>query len=81
MKHGVTLGIAAIGLIAAAAAMPAMAVPPEYDPPISLAQAKKIAAAPAAASPKLSSQPDCIAIVDSGGRLVYFERMEKSLVP
>jgi glc operon protein GlcG len=80
MKHTLTLGIAAIGLISAAAAMPATAAPPEYGPPISLAQAKKIADAAAAASPKLSSQPDCIAIVDSGSRLVYFERMENAQI-
>jgi glc operon protein GlcG len=78
MKHTVMLGFAAIGLIAAAATQPATAATPEYGPPISLAQAKKIADAAAAASPTLSSQPDCIAIVDSGGRLVYFERMENA---
>jgi uncharacterized protein GlcG (DUF336 family) len=78
MNHTVTLGIAAIGLIASAAAVPAKAAPPEYGPPISLAQAQTIAAAAAAASPKLSSQPDCIAIVDSGGRLVFFERMDNA---
>jgi uncharacterized protein GlcG (DUF336 family) len=80
MKHTVSFGIAVVGLIAAAAAMPAIAAPPEYGPPISLAQAKKIAAAAVAASPTLSSQPDCIAIVDSGDRLVYFERMDNAQI-
>ena len=57
-----------------------MAAAPEYGPPISLTQAEKIAAAAATASPKLSSQPDCIAIVDSGDRLLYFERMENAQI-
>jgi len=46
---------------------------PDYGPPISLEQAKKVAAAAEAESKKIG-QPQVIAIVDPSGDLVYFER-------
>jgi glc operon protein GlcG len=51
---------------------------PTYGSPITLAQAKKIAEAAVAASPKLSSQPDVVAIVDSGANLICLERMDNA---
>jgi glc operon protein GlcG len=42
--------------------------------------AKKIAAAAFAEVSKIGSWPDCVAIVDPGGRLVYFERMDNASV-
>jgi glc operon protein GlcG len=52
--------------------------PPPYGAPISLEDAKKAAAAAVAEVPKIGSAPDAIAIVDHGGFLVYFERMENT---
>jgi glc operon protein GlcG len=49
--------------------------PPAYGPPISLAQAKQVAAAAEAEALKLGLH-DTIAIVEPSGDLVYFERME-----
>jgi uncharacterized protein GlcG (DUF336 family) len=49
--------------------------PPEYGPPISLAQAKQVAAAADAESHKLG-QHQVIAIVEPSGDLIYFERPE-----
>jgi len=46
---------------------------PDYGPPITLEQAKKVAAAAEAESKKIG-QPEVIAIVDPSGDLVYFER-------
>ena len=49
---------------------------PLYGPPIGLAAAKRAAAAAVAAVEKNKLVPYDIAIVDSGGNLVYFERMD-----
>src|ERR1022692_172337 len=49
--------------------------PPAYGPPISLAQAKQVAAAAEAEALKLGLH-DTIAIVEPSGDLIYFERME-----
>jgi glc operon protein GlcG len=70
--------VAAAAFALAAAA--AQAAPPPYGAPITLDQAKKIAAAAVAASPKISSQPDVVAIVDSGAHLVYLERMDNAQI-
>ena len=56
----------------------APAPPPPYGAPISLEDAKKVAAAAAAEVAKAGSAPDAIAIVDHGGYLIYFERMENT---
>jgi glc operon protein GlcG len=48
---------------------------PDYGPPISLAQARQVAAAAEAESLKLG-QHQVIAIVEPSGDLVYFERPE-----
>ena len=56
----------------------APAPPPPYGPPISLEDAKKAAAAAVAEVAKVGSAPDAIAIVDHGGYLIYFERMDNA---
>jgi len=56
----------------------APAPPPPYGAPISLEDAKKVAAAAVAEVAKAGSAPDAIAIVDHGGYLIYFERMENT---
>jgi uncharacterized protein GlcG (DUF336 family) len=58
-----------------APAAPPPGPPPAYGPPISLAQAKQVAAAAEAEALKLGLH-DTIAIVEPSGDLVYFERME-----
>jgi len=50
---------------------------PDYGPPITLEQAKKVAAAAEAEMQKIG-QHQAIAIVEPSGDLVYFERMEGS---
>lgn len=60
----------------AAAAAPA--APPQYGPPIGAAGAKKAAAAAIAEVAKIGANPMAIAIVDPGGFLVYFERMDNT---
>lgn len=51
---------------------------PPYGPPINLEDAKKVAAAAVAEVAKAGSAPDAIAIVDHGGFLIYFERMDNT---
>ena len=65
---------------AAPAAPAASGAPPEYGVSISTADAKKAAAAAIAQVPKSGSPPDAVAIVDTGGELVYFERMENTQI-
>jgi glc operon protein GlcG len=64
----------------APAAQPATppAPPPQYGAPISVADAKKLAAAAIAEVGKIGAAPNAIAIVDIGGELLYFERMENT---
>ena len=52
--------------------------PPPYGAPIGLADAKKAATAAVAEVAKIGSAPDAIAIVDHGGFLIYFERMDNT---
>lgn len=52
--------------------------PPPYGAPINLADAKKAADAAVAEVAKVGSAPDAIAIVDHGGFLIYFERMDNT---
>ena len=49
---------------------------PAYGPPISLAQAKKIARAAEAAARRAGAEGDVIAIVQPDGSLVYFEKLD-----
>jgi uncharacterized protein GlcG (DUF336 family) len=63
---------AALGLTGTARAQ----TPPPYGPPIGLAAAQRAAAAAIAAVEKNNFVPYSIAIVDSGGNLVLFERMD-----
>ena len=63
---------AAIALIAATTMAQA---PPPYGAPIGVDTAKKVAAAAIAAAKK-NNWTMCIAIVDPGGNLVYFEKMD-----
>ena len=70
------LGSAGTALAQAPAASPPPPMP--YGPPITLEMAKKAAAAAEAEAKKVSYAPDAIAIVDPGGALVYFERMDNA---
>jgi glc operon protein GlcG len=72
-----TLGYAG-GVAAQAQAPSPPPPPPPYGAPIGLEQAKKIAAAAVAEVAKIGSAPDAIAIVDHGGFLIYFERMDNT---
>jgi glc operon protein GlcG len=66
---------------AAAAQAPASSAPPPttpYGAPIGIEDAKKAAAAAVAEVAKAGSPPDAIAIVDHGGFLIYFERMDNA---
>jgi glc operon protein GlcG len=58
----------------------AQAPPMPYGPPITLEMAKKAAAAAEAKAKKVSYAPDAIVIVDPGGALVYFERMDNTQI-
>lgn len=60
------------------AAQAPAAPPPEYGAPISAADAKKAAAAAIAEHPKTGGPPMAVAVVDTGGHLVYFERMQNT---
>jgi glc operon protein GlcG len=75
----------ALAALAWAEAAAAQAPPPAAPPPttpygmqISLEDAKKAAAAAIAEVAKVGSPPDAIAIVDPGGVLIYFERMDNT---
>jgi glc operon protein GlcG len=73
--------LAALGYGGAARAQtpsPPPAPPPPYGAPINLADAKKAADAAVAEVAKAGSAPDAIAIVDHGGFLIYFERMDNT---
>jgi glc operon protein GlcG len=59
----------------AQAQQPAPAAAPPYGEPITLEQAKKIAAAAEAEAKKLNLN-DAIAIVEPNGQLVYFQKMD-----
>src|SRR5215472_4475982 len=73
----VLAGLAGAGSVRAQAPSPPPA-PPPYGAPVSLADAKKAAAAAVAEVAKVGSAPDAIAIVDHGGFLIYFERMDNT---
>lgn len=49
-----------------------------YGPSIGIEDAKKAAAAAVAEVKKIASAPDAVAIVDPGGFLIYFERMDNA---
>ncbi|MGC2199634.1 MAG: heme-binding protein [Stellaceae bacterium] len=66
------------GPAVAQAPPPATPPPLPYGAPIGLSDAKKAAAAAVAEVAKVGSAPDAIAIVDPGGFLVYFERMDNT---
>jgi glc operon protein GlcG len=53
----------------------AQQMPNPYGPNINLAAAKKVAAAAAAKAAEMKINV-CIAVVDTGGQLVYFERFD-----
>jgi uncharacterized protein GlcG (DUF336 family) len=70
----------AVLFAAGGAAAQAPAPPPPYGPPIGIADAKKAAAAAITEVAKVGSAPDAIAIVDHGGFLIYFERMDNTML-
>jgi glc operon protein GlcG len=59
-------------------AAPSTTPPPPYGAPIGVTDAKKAAAAAIAEVAKVGSAPDAIAVVDHGGFLIYFERMDNT---
>ena len=65
---------------AGAQAPPATPAPPPlpYGAPIGLDDAKKAAAASVEEVKKIGAAPNAIAIVDHGGFLIYFERMDNT---
>jgi len=73
-KLAVSLGVA---LAAFAATVPAQDRRPEYGPSVNTATAKKIAAGVIAECQK-NSWNIAVAVVDTHGFLVYFERMENT---
>jgi glc operon protein GlcG len=79
-RFGLLLVLTALSWAGAAAAQapPPAPPPPPYGAPITLDDAKKAAAAAVAEVSKVGSAPDAIAIVDHGGFLIYFERMENT---
>jgi glc operon protein GlcG len=74
----VLAGLVGAGAVRAQAPSPPPAPPPPYGAPVGLADAKKAAAAAIAEVAKVGSAPDAIAIVDHGGFLIYFERMDNT---
>jgi glc operon protein GlcG len=63
--------------IAAFAASTVLAQVPQYGPNVTLEQARKVAAA-AEAESKKNGWPMAIAIVDTAGQLVYYQRMDNT---
>ncbi len=57
-------------------AIPEASNPPPYGDSINLETAKKVAAAAAAESKKRNWNTMCLAVVDTHGDLVYFERLD-----
>jgi glc operon protein GlcG len=66
------------GAQAPPATAPSAAPPPPYGAPIGVADAKRAVAAAIAEVAKVGSAPDAIAVVDHGGFLIYFERMDNT---
>jgi glc operon protein GlcG len=66
---------AVVGAVFASIALGALAQQPLYGPPVSVEDAKKVAAA-ALAEARKNSFNMAVAVVDSTGHLVYFERMD-----
>ena len=71
------LAAAFIALTLGSAFAQTAAAPPAYGAPISLADARRVLAA-AVADATRQNLPMAIAIVDSGGHLVAFERMDST---
>jgi uncharacterized protein GlcG (DUF336 family) len=63
------------GAVALLAAAHAFAQVPQYGPNVTLEQAKKAVAA-AEAEARKNSWPVCIAVVDTAGMLVYYQRLD-----
>ena len=70
---------AIVAMFAAVFALSAAAQQPQYGAPISAENAKKAAAA-AIAEARKNSWNMVVAIVDPGGHLVYFERMDTAQI-
>ena len=65
------------GAVAMSAAVQAFAQVPQYGANITLEQAKKVSAA-AEAEARKNSWPVCIAVVDTAGMLVYYQRLDNT---
>jgi len=78
MSHEVIVRSAAVAILALGAIASAVAqMPNPYGLPINLENAKK-AAAPALAEAAKNSWTVAVAIVDPGGNLVYYEKMDNT---
>lgn len=75
IKLSTAVFAAALWLAAAAPAPAQMQMPPDYGPPISLENAKKVMAGAEAEAEK-NNWPVVIAILDSGGNLVMLHRRD-----
>jgi glc operon protein GlcG len=75
----VLAALSCAGPVAAQDPPPTPAPPPlPYGAPIGLDDAKKAAAAAVEEVKKIGAAPNAIAIVDHGGFLIYFERMDNT---
>jgi uncharacterized protein GlcG (DUF336 family) len=71
--------LSSVGQAGAQAPPPTPAPPPlPYGAPIGVDDAKKAAAAAVEEVKKIGAAPNAIAIVDHGGFLIYFERMDNT---
>ncbi|MDZ4686632.1 MAG: heme-binding protein [Planctomycetaceae bacterium] len=71
------LVVCCVGLVACASSVATAQEPIPYGAPITLAQARKVMAAAEAEATK-QNWPVAIAIVDAGGHLVLFQRLENT---
>jgi len=75
----VLAALSCAGQAGAQAPPPTPAPPPlPYGAPIALDDAKKAAAAAVDEVKKIGAAPNAVAIVDHGGLLIYFERMDNT---
>lgn len=79
VSMNIAVGVLGAFLIAAPALAQAPA-PPQYGLPIGAAAAKKAVAAAIAEHDKTGAFPMVIAVVDTGGHLVYLERMDNAQI-
>lgn len=72
-------GVLLLACLFAGLPLQAQTPPPPYGPPINIEAAKRVAAA-AIAEARRNNFTMAIAVVDSGGQLVYFERQDNTQI-